>query len=71
MIEMKIIFQDLRMEFNQEIKASKSTSCGLYVGPKKLEHYPKSCCLYLGYVLQAGLRCLASVGEEVPSLAET
>ena len=33
--------------------------------------YPKSCCLYVGYVLLAGLPCLASVGEEVPSLAET
>ena len=28
--------------------------------------YPKSCCLYVGYVLLAGLPCLASVGEEEP-----
>ena len=32
---------------------------------------PQSCCLYVGYVLLAGLPCLASVGEEAPSLAET
>jgi hypothetical protein len=32
--------------------------------------YPNSC-LYVGYVLLAGLPCLASVGEEVPSLPET
>jgi hypothetical protein len=31
--------------------------------------YDKSCCLSLGYVLLAGLPCLASVGEEGPSLA--
>jgi hypothetical protein len=35
--------------------------------------YPKSCCLYegyMGYVLLAGLPCLASVGEDVPSLRD-
>ncbi|EDL99626.1 rCG37811 [Rattus norvegicus] len=31
---------------------------------------PKSCCLYVGYVLLAGLSGLASVGEEAPSFAE-
>ena len=35
------------------------------------ESYSKSCCLYVGYVLLAGLPCLASVGEEVASLTET
>ena len=45
---------------------------GLHVGPKQLElGYPKSCCLHVGYVLLAGLPCLASVGEEAPSLAKT
>ena len=45
---------------------------GLHVGPKQLEWvYPESSCLYVGYVLLAGLPCLASVGEEAPSLAET
>jgi hypothetical protein len=39
-----------------------------YVGP---EHLERGCCLYLGYVLVAGLPCLASVGEEAPSLTET
>jgi hypothetical protein len=33
--------------------------------------YSKSCCLYEGYVLLAGLPCLASVGEEAPSLSQT
>ena len=33
--------------------------------------YPKSCCLYVGYVLLARLPCLASVGEDVLSLTET
>ena len=33
--------------------------------------YPKSCCLSMGYVLLAGLPCLAFMVEEVPSLAET
>ena len=28
-------------------------------------------CLYVGYVLLAGLPCLASVGEEVPTLEDT
>jgi hypothetical protein len=32
--------------------------------------YPKSWSLYVGYVLLAGLPCMASVGEDVPSLAE-
>jgi hypothetical protein len=32
--------------------------------------YPKSCCLPIGYVLLAGLPCLASVGEDVPSLTD-
>ena len=45
---------------------------GLHVGPEQLKRdYPKSCFLYVGYVLLAGLPCLASVGEEAPSLAET
>jgi hypothetical protein len=33
--------------------------------------YLKSCCLYVGYVLLAGLPCLASVREEASSLWET
>ena len=33
--------------------------------------YPKSCCLNVGYVLLARLPCLASVGEDVPSLEVT
>ena len=33
--------------------------------------YLKSCRLYVGYVLLVGLPCLASVGEEMPSLSET
>jgi len=45
---------------------------GLHVGPEQLERgYPKSCYLSVGYVLLAGLPCLASVGEDVPSPAET
>ena len=32
--------------------------------------YPKSCCLYVGYILLVGLPCLASVGEKVPSFTE-
>jgi hypothetical protein len=45
----------------------------LQVGPKTIgvEGYPKSCCLYVGYVLLSGLPCLTSVGQKVPSLAET
>ena len=36
---------------------------GLHVGPKELERdYPKSCCLFVGYVLLAGLPCLALEG---------
>ena len=42
------------------------------VSPKQLEQgLSQNFCLYVGYVLLAGLPCLASVGEEVPSLAET
>ena len=33
--------------------------------------YPKSCCLSVGYILLAGLSCLASVGEDAPSPAKT
>jgi hypothetical protein len=33
--------------------------------------YPKSCCLYGGYILLAELPCLTLVGEEVLSLSET
>jgi len=45
---------------------------GLHVGPKQQEWgYPKICCLFVGYVLLAGLPCLASVGEEEPRLTET
>ena len=33
--------------------------------------YHKSCCLYSGYFVLPGMPCLASVGEEVPSCAET
>jgi hypothetical protein len=50
----------------------------LYVDPKQLEWgrgvgggYPKSCCPYMGYILLAGLPCLASVGKDAPSLAQT
>jgi hypothetical protein len=32
---------------------------------------PKSCCLYLGFVLLAGLPCVTLVGAEAPNLAET
>jgi hypothetical protein len=32
--------------------------------------YPKSCCLYVRYVLLAGMPCLVSVGEDAPSLAD-
>jgi hypothetical protein len=45
---------------------------GLHVGSKKLEQgYPKSYCLFMEYVLLAGLPFLTSVGEGAPSLAET
>lgn len=37
----------------------------------QFQGYPKNCCLYLGYVLLAGLICLASGGEEVTSLSYT
>jgi hypothetical protein len=42
---------------------------GLYVCPEQLEWgCPKSCCLYVDYVLLAELLCLASgEGEEVTS----
>ena len=33
--------------------------------------YSKSCYLYVGYVLLAGLPCPASVGKDVPSSIET
>ena len=32
--------------------------------------YPKSCCLSVGYVLLAGLLCLASVGKDVSNLPD-
>ena len=42
---------------------------GLHVGPEQLEQgYVKSCCLYAGYIFLTGLPCLASVGEDAPSL---
>ena len=42
---------------------------GLHVGPVQLKQdYPKSCCLSVGYVLLAGLPCLATVGEDVQRL---
>ena len=45
---------------------------GLHIGLEQLEQgYPKSSCLSVGYVLLAGLLCLASVEEDVPSPAET
>lgn len=43
-----------------------------HVGPRNWNWgYPKSCCLYVGCVLLAGLPCLASMGKQAPSLAET
>ena len=40
----------------------------LRVGPNQLEwQYPKSCYLYVGCVLLAGLPCMASVGKDAPS----
>lgn len=33
--------------------------------------YPKKCFQSVGYILLAGLPCLASVGEDVPSSAES
>ena len=33
--------------------------------------YSKSLCLFVGYILLAGLPCLASMREETPNLAET
>ena len=45
---------------------------GLDVGPKQLgQGLSQKLFLEVGYVHLAGLPCLASVGEEVPSLAET
>jgi hypothetical protein len=45
---------------------------GLHMGPEQLDWiYPKSCCQSVGYVLLAGLPCLASVGEDVSSPTET
>ena len=40
----------------------------LWVPNKCSSGYLKSCCLYTGYGLLAGLPCLAPVGEEAPSL---
>ena len=33
--------------------------------------YPKSYCLYVGYILPVGQPCLVSMGEEVPSFTKT
>jgi hypothetical protein len=45
---------------------------GLYVGPKNSSgNYPQNCCLSVGFVLLAGLPCLASVGEDMPSLTDS
>ena len=45
---------------------------GFLMGPEQLERgYHKSCCLYVGYVLLAGLPCLAPMGQKVPFLSET
>jgi hypothetical protein len=47
-------------------------SYGFHAGPEKLEWgLSKSCCLKVGCALLAGLPCLASVGENVPSPEET
>ena len=45
----------------------------LFVSPRQLKWgLLQGCCLYIPvYVLQAGLLCLASMGEEAPSLEET
>jgi hypothetical protein len=43
----------------------------MWVMNNQCRGYPKGCCLSVGYVLLAGLPCLASVGEEAPSLIET
>ena len=53
---------------------AKWRSCFLDDGFKNwvlFQGQPKSCCLYMGYALLGRLPCLASVGEEVPSLPET
>ena len=44
---------------------------GLHVGPNWNGCHPKSYYLYVEYILLAGLPCLASVAEDVPSLRET
>ena len=45
---------------------------GLHVGPKQLDQGPSQrLFLYIGYVLLAGLPCLASVGGDAPSPKET
>ena len=45
---------------------------GLHVGPEQLEQgLSQELLLYVGYVLLAGLPCLASVGEDAPNLTET
>ena len=43
----------------------------LPVGPNNWNRSYPNCFLNVGYVLLAGLPCLASVGEEAPSLTET
>jgi hypothetical protein len=43
----------------------------MWVLNKWRKGYPKSCCLYVEYILLAGLPCPAPVGKEAPSLAET
>jgi hypothetical protein len=47
--------------------------CSLvFMGPKQLEQgLSKSCCLYVGAVLLAGMPWLVLVGKEAPSLEET
>ena len=45
---------------------------GLHAGPEQLEQgLFQSSGLYVGYVLLAGLPCLASMGQKAPSLKET
>jgi hypothetical protein len=44
---------------------------GLHMGSEQLHlGYTKGCCLYLGYILLAGLPCLDSMGEDAPSVTE-
>jgi len=43
-----------------------------HVGPYNWsEGFSKNCCMHMGYVIPAGLPCLASVGEKAPSLSKT